>query len=194
MRELQPELFEAIDQACREHELFHTMVEMKNWRVLMANVASSFLDIKEETGKNDGYLIELIQKTVDDKAQGEPYCLAFVMTVLAYVERVTGLTSPIIATESVMQLWNSLNVQDKTRDYPRPGYIAIWNHAGSSRGHAGIVYEVFPTYFTCIEGNSRSGELQFSGNVEGQGIFLKKRTYASVGSMNFLGFCVPFGY
>lgn len=192
MRRIHADVVQAIDEAGAVHPAFARAINEKRWRTLIANVSRAFIGIKEDTNKNDGYWIELIQKTVDGRAMREPYCMAFVQTMIAYVELKTGIKSPLIATESVMQLWNAAPEAMKSKQ-PRPGMIAIWNHRGTTRGHTGIVWEVQGATFTCIEGNTPPGTKEFArGSVEGEGIYLKLRTLKSVGTMDLLGFVSPF--
>lgn len=153
IRELDPYIIEALDEAGAPWRGFHAAIHDKNWRVLMANAASAFLEIKEDP-QNKGHWIENHSKTVDGRAQMEPYCMAFVQTIIAYCEFKMDLTSPLVATESVMSLWN--NTPDSMKSQrPRMGYIAMWNHRGTTRGHAGIVHEITKDGFNCIEGTPR---------------------------------------
>jgi CHAP domain len=191
LRRVDSFVVDALDEAGAEWFAFQHAVDQKDWRTLMANAASAFLNIKEDKN-NSGLWVELVQKTVDGRAMREPYCVAFCMTILGYVEMKIGRDSPLVPTESVMYLWNNTPEHLKTKA-PRPGYIACWNHRGTSRGHAGIVREVYADGFTCIEGNTPPSDKEFSkGSFEGEGIYLKTRPFKSVGTMDLLGFLIPF--
>ena len=44
--------------------------------------AEACVGIREQGGNNKGPLVELMQKTVDGKAQAEAWCMAFVQSML----------------------------------------------------------------------------------------------------------------
>lgn len=151
----------------------------------MTIAAKPFVDVSED-GENKGEIIEMLQKTVDGKAQGEPYCLAFVMTVLAFVEKKLNMVSMLKSTEGCLDLWNTTSPHLKTTRFPLPGYIAIWQHGNTSKGHAGLVLRVTDYYFKTIEANS------WSPDGKSQGIHPHERLFDGDGSMKLLGFICPF--
>jgi hypothetical protein len=186
MRKIDLDLKLAIDDAGRSNPDFVFATEQKLWRPIMSCVAKAFADTTEDTNSNDGDLIKMMQKTVDGNASGEAYCMAFVQTVIAYVESSLSMRSPLISTEGVLALWNSPSTAPYKNKSPLPGYIAIWQHGQSSNGHSGIVIRVTDSYFKCIEANSHGPD----GIT--QGIFVHDRLFSGDGNMRLLGFLSPF--
>lgn len=176
------EMREALDDSCVDYI----------WKSIVQVAAKSFVDIREE-GPNSGYFIELMQKTVNNKAEREPYCVAFVQTVIAYVEYRTGLRSRLPSTESSIIMWNSCP-EDMKSDKAFIGAIVVWQWKGTNRGHAGIVTGVFENGdFRTVEANTNAGDSSgFSQGNEGEGIYSKVRPPGDVGDMVLLGFITPF--
>jgi len=185
LRKIAPELYDAIIEAGKDYDDFNFAIEHKLWRPVMTCAAKPFVDVTEQP-ENKGTLVELIQKTVDGKASGEPYCCAFIQTIIAFTEKALNMYSPVKASEHVLTMWNETSPHLKTTRYPLPGYIAVWQHGNTSSGHAGIVLRVTDTYFKTIEANS------FGPDGKTQGIFTHERLFNDSGSMKLLGFVSPF--
>lgn len=186
MRKLDPELILAMDASVKGDADFELAITNKMWRPAMTRAAAPWCDIKELSNKNDGPYIDLVGLTVDRKHTGEAYCLAWVQTILAYVEYKLGIQSVLKATEGCLDLWNSAPARLKTTRFPLPGYIAIWQHGNSVAGHAGIVMKVNEVYFKCLEANS------YGPDGKTQGIFMQERLFNDSSNMRLLGFCSPF--
>lgn len=151
-----------------------------------------------EHGNNAGELVSLFQKTVDGKAQGESWCMAYVQYCLKhalyYYDSVYDGCSPmhgIYSSEHCLTVWNKTPKELRT-DKPEIGSIVIWQHGNTSSGHTGIVVgeKADPEFFTTAEGNTGPG----AGVVrEGDGVFMKTRSVKGSGDMKILGFLLPFG-
>jgi len=193
MRKIQPELVSHIDKRISWDGLAQYHLQTKNARGLMVEAAKACVGIKELTGRNDGKLVELIQKTVDGKAQGEAWCMAQVQSMIAYAEAKTGVKSPLMATEHCLTLWNSTPIEQKVKISPLAGAIAIWRHGTTTNGHTEIVLACDESIFFAIGGNT-SGVVDPSKpvNREGNGVFYTKRSRFGEGDMNLLGFIKPF--
>ena len=85
MRRIEPELVSYIDKRISWDGLAQYHLQTKNARGLMVEAAKACVGIKERTGRNDGRLVELIQKTVDGKAQGEAWCFPGFIEILTEV-------------------------------------------------------------------------------------------------------------
>lgn len=149
-----------------------------------------------EIGKdNKGQLVEIWQKYVDEKAQEESWCMAFVqyhinwVDVLLYqVEGNTNFTK-IFKSEHCLTVWNKTPAEYRSK-IPYPGYIAIWQKENSSSGHTGVVISINPDQktFKTIEGNTGPGV----GVVRnGDGVYEKSRSMDGAGQMRLLGFINP---
>lgn len=185
-RQLNPEILIAMEASVKGDIDFDLAIQNRIWRPAMTRTAAPWCDIKEVSNKNDGPYIELSGLTVDGKHKGEAYCLAWVQTIIAFVEYKLKIVSELKATEGCLDLWNSCPKHLKTYRYPLPGYIAIWQHGTSLSGHAGIVLQIHETYFKTIEANS------YGPDGVSQGIFTHERLYSGEGKMKLLGFISPF--
>lgn len=85
MRRIETELVSYIDKRISWDGLAQHHLQTKNARGLMVEAAKACVGIKERTGRNDGRLVELIQKTVDGKAQGEAWCFPGFIEILTEV-------------------------------------------------------------------------------------------------------------
>ena len=193
MRKIQPELVSYIDKRISWGGLAQYHLQTKNARGLMVEAAKACVGIKELTGRNDGRLVELIQKTVDGKAQGEAWCLAQVQSMIAYAEFKTGVKSPLMATEHCLTLWNGTPIEQKVKISPLAGAIAIWRHGTTTNGHTEIVLDCDESVFNAVGANT-SGVVDPSKpvNREGNGVFYTKRSRFGEGDMHLLGFIKPF--
>lgn len=159
--------------------------------------AMRWIGFTEKGGDNKGQIIEMFQKAVDGKAQGEPWCLAMVQFCVMmvdrqydYVHQICAEPTRLFKTEHCQTLWNQ-TAQQQRRPGPEPGLVCVWKHGNSSLGHAGIITEILPSgQFKTVEGNTGPGK----GNEivrEGDGVYERVRDRAGSGSMNILGFISP---
>jgi hypothetical protein len=152
-----------------------------------------------ENGTNKGQMVEAFQKAVDGKAQGEPWCMAFVQYCLQrtddlvrYMDWMTPEMKPheIFASEHCWTVW--LNTPEYARYMSAfPGSIAIWKNAYNNTGHAGIVIkrESEPFSFLTIEGNTSPD--QDGSQRDGDGVFMKKRSGNIGKDLHLIGFLNP---
>ena len=161
----------------------------ENLHLSLVEVATKYIGIKESTNHNDGPEVEMFQKAVDGKAQGESWCMAFCQFCLQQVEQIENIRSNVFHSEHCLTVWNKT---DKTlhSNKPEPGYIVIWQHGDTTQGHTGIVTDVVDdNHFGTIEGNTADG----SGVVrDGDGVYRRTRSIVGAGSMKVLGFINPF--
>jgi hypothetical protein len=165
----------------------------KDPRALFIEVCKTFWGVREETGNNDGVLIEAIQKTIGG-SYNEPWCMALMQTCLAYVEKNLKVISPVESSEHCGQVWAKTNKRSRVRKYPAPGAIAIWNYQGTDKGHCGCVIDTQSSdFFITIEGNTEGG-IDPEGKIirEGGGVYFSHRSFDPKGSMKLLGFLKPF--
>ena len=153
----------------------------------------------EQGGQNKGQLVEFFQKAVDGKAQGEPWCLAFVWACIQYVDGLCAHAfddqrdSHLYPSEHVLTMWR--NSPAGRAALPSPGDLMLWNHhkAGipTEAGHVGIVVDVPGNgVIRTVEGNTSSGE----GVVrEGDGVYERVRDRDGAGDMRVLGYLTVWG-
>lgn len=159
-------------------------------RKTLIEIARRFVGVHEDEQDNTGEMVERFQKEVDGKAQGEPWCMAFVQFCVAETTRKTGIRSNLYRSESCMETWNKSPVLMR-RTKPEPGNIIIWRRSGTVvLGHAGIVVGISsPAVYQTIEGNTSRG---FGIEREGDGVYLKKRTLTGTQIFIPVGFLQPF--
>lgn len=185
----------------RDGEFQENIKEKKDPRRLLCIISPKFVGVREKTGNNDGRKIELFQETIGNAVR-EPYCLAGVQTMIAFVEEIYGIKSPIYPTEHVMTCWRNTNMRQRVSYSPNPGAVGIYNHRGTDSGHATMFIESVMEsvggsrlkYAHNVEWNTTSGE-NSDGDIvrEGGGVYWTKRPWLrSVGSMTYIGHLKPF--
>lgn len=161
----------------------------ENLHQSLIETANKWIGVKEATNHNDGPEVEMFQKAVDGKAQGESWCMAFVQFCLQQVESVENIRTNMFSSEHCLTVWNKTH-KDMHRTEPQPGYVVIWQHGDTTNGHTGIVTEIVDeTHFGTVEGNTADG----SGVIrDGDGVYHRTRSVAGAGSMKVVGFIDPF--
>lgn len=156
----------------------------------LVEIAKKYIGTKEEGGDNKGKQIEEFQKAVDGKAQGEAWCMAFVQFCIKEVEKLSGglIKSEIFKSEHCMTVWNNTPKEQRLTT-PEVGCLILWQFAGTSNGHVGIVTNVGPTRVDTIEGNTGDGQ----GVVrEGDGVYARNRSKTGDAKMKVVGFLKVF--
>lgn len=192
MRNLHPEMLRWLDLKLALNGMAQKAIKEKDARTLFRLVAESCVGIQEATGRNDGRMVVLIQETIGG-ASGEPWCMAFVQTCLAYAELKTGVKSPIAHSEHCLTTWNSTPKKQRVKILPLSGAVAIWNDTGKTSGHTEIVLSCDGEKFEAIGGNtSGTKKPGQTVNREGNGCFYTVRSMKSTKSRKLLGFLKPF--
>lgn len=148
--------------------------------VSLVEVAQKYVGVKEKGGDNKGPEVERFQKAVDGKAQGEPWCMAFVQFCIKEAK----LQSKIFESEHCLTVWNKTPKEQRLKE-PVPGCLVIWQYGDTTNGHVGIVTAVFKNSIHTIEGNTGDGK----GIVrEGDGVYARNRSRAGSQQMKILGY------
>lgn len=165
------------------------MPVMEELNLELADEARKWIGVRELGGDNRGPEVEMFQRAVDGKAQGEPWCAAFAMFCLAAVEARYGIASRVHRSESVFEIW-SKSPDDLKSVEPAPGYFACWIHGLGPLGHMEIVQrDVTKRDFKTVGGNTGDG----SGvNRNGDGVYERLRSTSPQGKMRLLGFIRAF--
>lgn len=169
------------------------MIKQKKYFLVLE--ARRWVGMTEVGGNNKGQLVEMWQKSVDNVAMQESWCMAFVQAMLMWTDRVfwdvhhVKPFTHVFKSEHCMTVWNKTPKEFRS-SIPVVGSIAIWNKKGTAQGHTGIVSAALPSArkFLCIEGNTGPGD---GVEREGQGVFEKSRSTDGAGEMELLGFIVP---
>lgn len=191
MRKIEKKMIEYIDKRLALNGAAQNAISKKDARSLFIYAAESLVGIREKGGNNKGPMVELIQETIGN-ASGEAWCMSFVQTCLAYAEVKTGVTSPIVASETCTHVWDTSPKKQRVKIAPLPGAIIIWQRKGSWQGHTGIVTEFKGKTFEAVEGNTESGVANGEVMRDGGGVYITERTLKGYGIMKLLGFLKPF--
>ena len=140
MREIEQKLFDWIDDKLKDNGLAKYAVATKDERLLFVEAARACVGIREQGGNNKGPLVELIQQTIGG-ANKEAWCMAFVMSMIAYVEKKIGIYSRLYPTEHCLTCWSKSPETSRVKYFPLPGAVVIWRHGDSTNGHTGIFLE-----------------------------------------------------
>lgn len=162
----------------------------KNLNLELLNEALSWLGTTEDKkiGDNKGTEVELFQRAVDGKAQGEPWCMAFVQFCIQQIETKNKIKCLVYKSEHCMTVFRES--KHKCVKNPAPGDIVIWRMGNTASGHVGIVNKILGDgWMETVEGNtSDSSKLDRNGD----GIYLKKRSMTGSENFRVMGFIRPF--
>lgn len=149
---------------------------------IIANVlveeAEKTIGIHEEGGENRGRDVEIFQRTVDGRANREPWCMSWLQTIVERARTRLGANSlPLPRSELCKAVWNGCPLEYR-RDYPAWGYAVIWAN------HCGLVTLSYKRSFNTVEGNTSA-----SGSNEGDAVHRKVRSrQGGKGPFQLLGF------
>lgn len=161
---------------------------------LLTEEARRWIGIKEKGADNAGEIVEMFQRSADQKAVKESWCMSFVMYCLEQADRIAINVLQAKGRHNLFISEHCLTVWEKSplscrASLPVVGSIAIWQMGNTRAGHAGIVVAVSNSTFQTIEGNTGPG----AGIVrEGDGVFVKNRAMNSAPNFKFLGFLLPY--
>lgn len=148
--------------------------------------ANACVGIMEEGGDNHGKMVEAFQATIGG-AHGQPWCLSFIQSMIAYVEDRFNVTSNLVLTELCLKLLDDTNISDRFTD-PKTGDIVIWQYGETAKGHCGIVIKSDYKVINTIEGNTSPSVFV---DREGDGVYQKTRSITGTSNMHVVGFIRP---
>lgn len=151
--------------------------------------ASKWMGIHEKKGENS-LGVNSFRKAVDNVADGEPWCAAFVGYCVRAVSLRTGAPITIYLSELCSDMWAKTDKIYRKKD-PVPGSIIVWNYPGTIHGHTGIVVKRLDNdHIMTIEGNTKPPN---GGGISGTGVYFKTRKIRGGEGMDVLGYLLPFG-
>lgn len=162
--------------------------------------AKKWIGTTESGADNCGPEVELFQKAVDGKSQGEAWCLAFIQFCIKKAEErfESEFGEPVnhwmYPTEHCMTLWNKMPLESKLKELPHAGCLVVWQHfkdgQPTSSGHIGLITEILGVNrVKTIEGNTSPNLTGDQRN--GDGVYEKERSLLSKGSLQLKGFIMP---
>lgn len=146
-------------------------------RGLLVEAAHAFVDLHEVTD-NRGKWIDVMNNDIGNP-MGASWCMAFVQSCIAYVEKRTHVISPLEADGTCMTVWDNSPISQRVKSLPLGGAVAIWqNVADKNHGHTGIVIDCDGTSMHTFEGNtSASKKLHDGVESDGDGVFRSERRW-----------------
>lgn len=155
------------------------------------------LSVREKSGRNDGVYVEIYLKAVGlDK--GNPWCQAFTIFRLIKASKklnlsippslpMSGYTPTVANWFKKNKLWIPVQVGYKNHTMIQPG-DHVWFYFSSKKrvAHTGIVVKVEKTGVWVVEGNTGPDKGR-TVERDGQGVFLKFRTWGSIGTKGGFG-------
>jgi len=132
--------------------------------------------------------IDTFRRAVNNEANGESWCAAFVMYCTRAVALRHNREPSLYPSELCYDLWMK-SPKECRLDIPVVGCIVVWNYPGTIKGHTGIVTSVMSGgYITTIEGNTSND----GSNKGPHGVFRRTRSLSGGLQMKVLGFLNPF--
>ena len=163
---------------------------MKNYNLELVEEARKWIGVTEDKSKGDnrGKEVEMFQKAVDGKAQGESWCMAFVQFCIKQVEERNKIQCLAYKSEHCLTVLRESKM--KVVKDPQPGDLIVWRFGNTANGHVGIVEKLLDGgRVMTIEGTTSDSQ---SVERNGDGVFSKNRSLAGSESMRVVGFIRPF--
>jgi hypothetical protein len=190
-RKIEQKLFDHIDEKLKSNGAAQHAIETQDARSLVVYAAEALVGVREIGGNNKGPVVELIQETIG-RTSREAWCMAFVQSCIAYVEKKISVPSRLFPSEHCLTVWENSPKAQRVKHHPKPGAIAIWKHGKSQNGHTGFVTEFMGKTFEAVEGNTEAGIVKGEVERDGGGVYLTKRNSLGTGSLKVVGFLKPF--
>lgn len=168
-------------------------------RNALVAVAKMFVGVREVGGNNRGEFVERFQRAVDNKAESEAWCMAFVQYCLQESRKLTeaiflrSMSTPnkIFSSEHCLTVWNKTDKFQRL-EQPIVGSLIIWQKyrldVPTTSGHVGIVSRVLDSgTISTIEGNTSGDDPDIVR--DGAGVYETTRFWHQrYGDMRFVGF------
>jgi peptidoglycan hydrolase-like protein with peptidoglycan-binding domain len=188
-RHVLPELRAAIEQRIFPGGKFAPWVMEKNVVAGATAIARALEDIKvrEIGGNNRGKWVGLIQGVIGKflpKGTGDAWCKSTMQVIVAMLEDIWGVESPVAASEHCMTVWAAAKkVPGLTTPFCEVGTMFEFMNGKGPAGHTGYVYDLKGSTMYTIEGNTGNKSLS-----DGDGLFYKQRNVAKNGNFTTQGF------
>jgi hypothetical protein len=144
-------------------------IYQRNARGLLIEAARCMIDLVEyEDVPHQHDLIDPMHE-VAGSSPGDSWCMGFVQSCIAYVERRLKIASPIHRDGNCVAVWDGTDATQRVSAIPLGGAIAIWQSVDDpTHGHAAIVRDCDGAIMNTIEGNTMP-QSDAAGIVEADG-------------------------
>lgn len=157
-------------------------VEPRDPRRMLLMTALQCVGITEQGKDNHGRMVELFQSTIGH-SQGEPWCLSFIQSCVAYVESF-GFVSALFPTEHCLTAWENSKARRPVE--PQAGDLILYRVGDTTKGHAALITSVHARNYSTVEGNT--GPATNIIEREGDGVYTKLRPRGGFPKMTELGY------
>lgn len=143
------------------------------------SIYTSFIGVREKSGKNDGPEVEMFLRTVG-LGKGYPWCAAFVKYCLleAGIESAKKINGMALSCENKSDF--VYNKGKKIKEVEAGDVFTLYYAKLKRIGHTGFVdKEINSSIFESVEGNTN-----IAGSREGDGVYRKKRSYNATYSIS----------
>ncbi len=146
---------------------------------------------REATGRNDGLIVEEIQKTVG-LSKGDSWCMAAAQAAIRLAENLSKKISPVYASGHCLTVMRkSIGAQIPLSKKPAEGDIIIFQHGDTESGHCEGIIKLAPPKIAFTMGGNTSGNPGV--DRDGNGVFFKMRDLGqTTGAMHIVGYVRPF--
>jgi hypothetical protein len=177
-RNIPDRLFEIFENRLAHSNQAANCIINNDARGLLVEAARAMIHLQETDGENRSAEIDMMHR-VTGVGMGEPWCMSFVQSCLAYVERRVGVASPLTLSAACVTVWNSSPKEMRVKSIPLAGAIVIWKNVDNpNRGHTGFVMDCDGTSLKTIEGNtSPSNDPNSAVDSDGDGVFMCHRRW-----------------
>lgn len=145
-------------------------------RLLVVEQARKSLGIREQSGRNDGPVVDEILASVNLEGSKAPWCAAFIVWV---GDKAFGAT---LLNPYPRSAWSPTFLTKPTWDRQRKGtplkpadVFGIWFNSMGRVAHVGLVEKSEGDWLVTIEGNTNGG-----GSRDGDGVYRRRRLAANV--------------
>ena len=145
-------------------------------RFLVVEQARKSLGIREQSGHNDGPVVDEILASVNLEGSKAPWCAAFIVWV---GDKAFGAT---LLNPYPRSAWSPTFLAKPTWDRQRKGtplkpadVFGIWFNSMGRVAHVGLVEKNEGDWLVTIEGNTNGG-----GSRDGDGVYRRRRLSANV--------------
>lgn len=177
-RHLHPDLRIKIES--KLYSLDELKMKRTDEQVIAVATALDALAIREVGGNNMGHDVGIIQSIigqVSEQGTGDAWCMSTVQCIVAFIEDLNQIASPILASESCLEVWHDAEAKGLGLSRPEIGSFFIAEHGNSGLGHTGTIVGLNGSQMHTFEGNTGNGSLR-----DGDGAYMRTRLTTMLGN------------